>query len=108
MEMNGREIRLNVCVDTGFTGEPEIRIPYAWIRHAHDTYMIPTEDSNGNRSWAPGTLEGKITRIGGLDAAEDLIITLFQDGDPLMGLTFLRRGMFRLDGFAGKAILSLP
>jgi hypothetical protein len=105
--MNGREIRVNACVDTGFTGSSEVRIPSVWLRLAEGKiFNFPTEDSNGERGWALGTLEGKLIAINGVEVSEE-IVTVFGDGDPLLGLAFLQRCILHIDGPMSRATLSM-
>lgn len=108
LELKGREIRTNACIDTGFTGEAGFRVPrsYLWIA-GNDTYDLRQEDSNGELDWVPTSFDAKLIRINGVDVSQEAI-TAFQDGDSLVGAEFLQTCVLHIDGPRAKALLSLP
>lgn len=106
IEINGEPIPIDACVDTGFTGVADVRIPLAHMELATELDSTTSTDSNGIDSIAWMTLEGRLTSINGQEVNESLT-TIFQDGDPLLGLPFLKKHILHLDGPSQIAILSL-
>ena len=108
IDIHGTQLDINVMLDTGFTSFTGfgLKLPTAYSRYAHYTGTGHVRVADNREVTADSIPDAKIIKIEDHQLAQAINLpTIFLDGPEAIGVFFLQKCIFNLNGPSKIALL---